>query len=168
MHFNVLKGEYPGLKQLDKTLPVKSTATGIERGSILVEETEGGVRKFRPCVAGDATVDSAMVYHAFMAQTDPDVVMAGGITGMPCIAPVEIETDMYNGTPTVGAYLTAGAGGKLVAHTSGDNIVGLVTAAPYTRWSNVATPTGGSYPSPRQGATVNVIALWSCWIPAAL
>jgi len=172
-HFNVLKGTYPGLAQLDKTLPIKAGETTIQRGSILVIDAGS----FRQCVAADAGGAGApgpVVYHAFQNQSDPDVVMANGVTGMPCIAPVEIESDMYTGKPAVGNFLmcigTAPATnlGKLAVCTDNHTAVGLVTKAQYTRWSNVATPAGGSYPSARQGATINVIAYWSMYIPNLL
>ena len=164
-HFTVLKGEYPGLAQLDKTLPVKSGETGIVRGTILVEDAG----TFRPCVAADAGTKDILAgkiaYHSFAAQTDPDAVMAGGVTGMPCIAPVEIETDAYTGTPALGSFVMCANTGVLGAHTDGLTAVGLVTKAQYTRWSNTATPAGGSYPGARQGAMINVIALWSVYLP---
>lgn len=165
MHFNVLKGAYPDLSQLDKTLPIKSGSTGIERGSVLVIESD----EFRPCAATDVgtkdTVPGPMAYYSFQNQADPDVVMAGAITGMPCNAPVEVETDMYNGSPAAGEFLMCDDAGKLQVHTDGLTAVGLVTKAPYKRWSNVATPTGGSYPAARQGAVIDVIAFWSVYIP---
>jgi hypothetical protein len=174
-HFNVLKGEYPGLAQLDKTLPALSTEADIVRGSVLV--VESGC--FRRCVATDAgngsTTAGKVVYHAFQAQTDPDAVMANGVTAMPCIAPVEIETDQFVASQSIvpGVYLmTAGTGhanhtndGKLQLHADGFCAVGLVTKASYKRWSNTATPAGGSYPSARQGAMIDVIAFWSVYIP---
>ena len=177
-HFNVLKGEYPGLAQLDKTLPALATEADIVRGSVLV--IESGC--FRRCIAADHgtkdTVAGVVVYHAFQAQTDPDAVMAGGVTAMPCIAPVEIETDQFVANQGIvpGAYLmTAGAGhaahtndGKLTLHTDGLCAVGLVTKASYKRWSNTATPAGGSYPSARQGAMIDVIAFWSMFVPNLL
>lgn len=177
-HFNVLKGEYPGLAQLDKTLPALATEADIVRGSVLV--IESGC--FRRCVATDAgtkdTVAGKVVYFALQTQADPDVVMAGGVTAMPCIAAAECETDQFvaNGGIVPGAYLMAcGTGhanhtndGKLQLHTDGLCAVGLVTRASYKRWSNTATPTGGSYPGARQGAMIDVIAFWSVFVPNLL
>jgi len=172
MHFNVLKGDYPGLSQLDETLPIKAGETGIARGSVLVNDAGS----FRRCLASDhasAGHAGAMAFFSFQAQADPDVVMANGITAQPCFAPCEVETDMYVAGQglVAGAYLmTTGTApatnlGKLALHTTGCTAVGLITKAPYTRWSNVATPAGGSYPSARQGALINVIAFWSCFLP---
>jgi len=152
---NVLKGSAPGLAQLDKTLPV--AGTGIERGSLLVEDAG----KFRLSEATDADSGS-VVYFSNGSQEDPDAMMAGGVTGISCTQSLSLELDRFTGTPAVGAYLQAGADGKLVAHVTGKTAVFLVTKASYQRWSNNAAVPGKQ----RLGTNVACIQGWTVFMPA--
>ena len=167
--FNVLKGAYPSLKQLDKTLPVKA-GDAVIRGSLLVEDAG----EFRLAVnatdAGAADAPGPIAYFALHGAEDPDVEMAGGTTGMPVTAPCEVETDQIDvsGTPAtdyaVGNYVTAGDG--VLAPLADENTaLGVVTKAPYYRWSN-AQEAPGAYVGKRTGARVMVIALQTLYIPS--
>lgn len=157
--FNVLKGAYPSLKQLDKSLPPKA-GEAIIRGS-LIKEVAG---EFALTEATDATAPVApMVYFALQGAGEPDVEMAGVVTGLSVAAPQEVETDQFTGAPAVGAYLTAGAG-VLVAHADGENAYGVVTKASTYRWSN-AEDAPPALVGKRTGNRVQTIALQTLFIP---
>lgn len=163
--FNVLKGAYPSLKQLDKSLPV-ATGNTILRGSLMME-VAGEFQLTTDDAAGQGALNAPgpIPYFALQGSADPDVEMAGVVTGMPVIAPCEVETDQFAGTPTLGSFLMAGAG-VLKAHIDDATACGIVTKAPYYRWSNAETVD----PSPalvgrRTGNRVNVIALQTVYIP---
>jgi len=179
--FNVLKGAYPSLQQIDKTLNVASGQTGIVRGSCLYQVGT----EFLLAGAAQATDEKAYILFALMAQDDLVAGMAGGIgqgvtpgatvpagypalagtariTGLACGMPFEFETDQYAAASyTVGQLLSVGASGKLVAHGSGDNVIAQVTKAVTTRWVNSAVAVTGW----RTGANVNVLTARSLWIP---
>jgi len=183
--FNVIKGAYPGLQQIDKTLPVASTESGIVRGSA-VKEVAG---EFVLTLASDAgsgaggvTTPGAYVYFALMSQLDLTAGMAGTIgqgvsggqatiTGLACSMPMECETDQFVGSPALGAYLTLagtaanadGNGGKLVTYTAanGETVYGQVTKASTVRWANDAVAVSGW----RTGNKVTVIRFRAMYIP---
>lgn len=165
--FNVLKGAYPALKQLDKSLPPKD-GDAIIRGSLM--KVANG--EFALTVAADAGALNApgpVVYFAFHQAGDPDVQMAGSITGMPVTAPCEVETDQIDvsGTPAtdyaVGKYVQAGDG-VLAPHVDDATAVGVVTKAPVYRWANgIDAP--GEYVGKRTGSRVMTIAIQTLYIP---
>jgi len=167
-HFNVLKGAYPTLQQLDESLPVASTVTGVVRGSCVRAADDGGTRSWF-ITASDATNQGAantpgpLIYFSLQDQGQPDVDMAGVLTAIPCSMPNEIETDQYaaGGTFPIGGYVMAGADGKLEDHTDDLTAIGQVTRAPYIRWANDAIAVTGK----RTGNRINVIALWTMYIP---
>ena len=167
-HLNVLKGAYPSLSQLDETLPVKSGVTAIERGSALVKDSdEWKLTDHTTDVDGGATgTPGPIVYFALQDQDDPDVQMAGNkLTALPCIAPCEIETDQYSGTPAVGKYLRAGDAGKVtLLDTDGETAIGMCTKAATYRWSNNDGPNAG-FPGERTGGRIQAIAFWTCYLP---
>lgn len=178
--FNVIKGAYPSLQQLDKTLPV--AGTGIVRGSLIYVNNNG---RFALADVAQANDESAYIYISLNDQTGLTEGMAGGIgqgtgnvanyplnpgnitaaaavvTGIGVGQPFEFETDQFTGNPAVGALLTVGANGKLVEWTEGKNVVGQVTKAAATRWANSATAVAGF----RTGANVSVLTVRSLWIP---
>jgi len=157
--FNVLKGAYPSLKQLDKSLPPKA-GDAIIRGSLIKEV--GG--EFTLTVAGDAAaLPAPMVYFALQGAGEPDVEMSGVITGLSVAAPQEVETDQYSGAPAVGAYLAPGDG-VLAPHVTTQNAVGVVTKAATYRWSN-AEDAPPALVGKRTGNRVQVIALQTLFIP---
>lgn len=152
---NVLKGNAPGLGQLDKTLP--PAGTGIGRGSVLIEDAG----TFRVSVAADAN-KGKIAYFSNGNQDDPDAKMANGVTGISCTQSLSIELDQFTGTPAVGSYMQVGDNGKLVAHADGKTAVFLVTKASFKRWSN-AEPVPGK---DRLGKQVSCIQGWTVFIPA--
>jgi hypothetical protein len=151
--FSPVKGSYPSLAQVDKTLPVKSGVTAIARGTIVALEADSvsaeGVWKL-------ATSSDKLLYVALQDYTDPTAGFAGSAFdpegGVPRINALsldqegEYETTEFdtNGTYTVGAALYVN-NGKLTATGSG-TVVGYVTMAPAERWINnaIAVPKGGS------------------------
>lgn len=170
--FNVLKGAYPSLQQIDKTLPVASGETGIVRGSCIymVSATEFGLASHT-----EATDHEAYIYFCLVGQDDLVAGMAGTkgqgapngvavITGLACGMPFEFETSEFDSTVqhSVGDFLTVGASGKLVAFTSGDNCIAQVTKAAGIRWVNDAIAVTGF----RTGANMTVITARTMWVPA--
>ena len=172
---NVLKGAYPSLQQIDKTLPVhKDGQSGaldaIVRGSLIYDNL--GVFTLAGA-AQAATVPGAYIYIALMDATDLVAGMAGSIgqgvgggvpriTGLAISMPMEIETDQYTGQSfTVGQFLMVGDNGKFVAHTDGLTCIGQVTKGITTRWQNDAVAVAGW----RTGNKVNVIRIRTMWIP---
>lgn len=152
--FSPIKGSYPSLAQVDKTLPVKSDATAIVRGSILALDGEGteGVWKL-------ANNTDKLFYVALQDYNDPTAGYAGTAhgdrAGTPRITALsldmagEYETSEYDATKTytVGGALTV-SGGKLTpASEEGNNaVVGYVTLVPTSRWINnaISLPSGGT------------------------
>ena len=168
--FSVLKGAYPSLLQIDKTLAVASGETGIVRGSLIYEDSA----TWKLATATQATDVEAYLYYALMSQEDLTAGMAGSrgqgapngvprVTGLACSQPMEFETSEYDTGESyaVGDLLTCGASGKLTPHSTLDNCVAQVTKAPYSRWVNDAIAITGY----RTGANVNVITARSLWVP---
>ena len=164
--FNVLKGEYPGLKQLDKTLPLGTGATVLVRGSLMY--VDPSTNKFIPAAANQATqgtaaIPGAVMYWALQNADDPDVKMANGITGLPCTMPMEVETDQFDTSSIVlGSFVMGGANAKLTLHTDGLTACGRCTKAAYTRWSNNAVAVAGV----RTGNRISVISLQTMYAPS--
>lgn len=169
--FSVLKGAYPSLIQIDKTLPVASGVSGIVRGSCIYEDNG----TWRLASATQATAPTAYIHFALMAQTDLTAGMAGTIgtgiaggvarvTGLAVGMPMEFETSEFDKTEnfTVSMLLSVGNYGKLVPHGSGDNCVAQVTKAARVRWVNDAIAVTGY----RTGANVDVLTARTLWIPA--
>ena len=170
-HFNVLKGAYPTLRQIDKTLPVAAGESGIVRGSVIY--TDGAT--FKLGTASQVSVVGAYPYIALMAQTDLTAGMAGSvgqggpsggtpvITGVALGMPMEFETDQFDsaGSYSIGDLLTFGAAGRLAAHSSGENCLGQVTKTVFSRWVNDAVALTGF----RTGANVNVLTARSLYVP---
>ena len=161
--FNVLKGAYPSLRQLDKTLPLGAGATSIVRGTCM--KIDAGTFVIADSANGGVHDPGPVIYFSFQNASDPDVKMAGGITGMPCTMPCEVETDMYSGAPVVGNFLMSGAAGVLAVHTgtvaAPKTAVGLVTKAPAYRWSNQAVQVAGV----STGNKIQTIAFWTMYAP---
>ena len=175
--FNVLKGAYPTLQQIDKTLDVGAGEVGIVRGSLMYQDT---TNVFKLAMAVDKTDATKYLYFALQAQTDLVAGMAGSIgqgvakvypgmtagvarvTGLAVGMPFEFETDQFVADQyVIGQLLTVADGGKLADHTSGDNCVAQVTKTVFTRWVNDAVAITGW----RTGANVNVLTARTLWIP---
>jgi hypothetical protein len=162
-HFNVLKGAYPSLTQLDKTLKVNDAVTNLVRGNtVRVDTSDNTWVKTADDVAskGAAGTPGPIVYFALQDQDQTDVSMAGGLTALSCTMPMEVETDQYNGTPSVGTLLVGGLDGKVQAHADGETAIGVVTKAEYRRWINDRDVGGTSI-----GAYGNVIAFMTMYSP---
>lgn len=190
--FSPLKGQYPSLAQIDKTLSVGSDEVGIVRGSLVYV---GAGNVFRLAGAAQAADVTALLYFALVGQDDFQAGMAGTIgqgpgtawngshginegdpapaviggsariTALACNMPLEFQTDQFDDDAvyTVGTLLTSGAGGKLTPHTAGTaNVVAQVTAVPFERWVNDAVAVEGR----RTGAVVSVINARTLWVPA--
>lgn len=168
--FNVLKGAYPSLQQIDKTLDMAVGETGIVRGT-LIYQVGTTFKKLTDTQADDPT---AYPLFALMGQDDLTAGMAGTIgqgapggvprlTGLAVGMPFEFETDQFDNSVayTVGELLTCGAGGRLVPWTSGDNCIAQVTKVVTARWVNDAIAITGW----RTGALRNVLTGRTLWIP---
>jgi hypothetical protein len=168
--FNVLKGAYPSLQQIDKTLDVAAGESGIVRGSLIYQDGA----TFKLATATQSTDAGAYIFFALQAQTDLVAGMAGSvgqgvaggvarITGLAVGMPAEFETSEFDISEAyaVGDLLTVGANGELVPHTAGKNVVAQVTKPVTTRWVNDAVAVTGY----RTGANVSVISGRTMWIP---
>jgi hypothetical protein len=170
-HFNVLKGAYPHLQQLDKTLPLGTGGDTLVRGSAMY----ASAGKFVPAANDVATHGVAgtpgpIIYFCLQNAADPDVKMANGVTGLSCTMPMEVETDQFDDSAIVlGCYLMASAGNVsgvpntpcVSLHTTGCTAIGLVTKAAYTRWSNNAVAVAGV----KTGNKISVISFWTMYAP---
>lgn len=155
--FSPVKGSYPSLAQVDKTLPVDS-GYDVKRGMIVMLSTdaEGNVVWTKP----EGASTDKLLYVALTDAKDPTAGYAGtsfvpnptkdfparaAVTAIDLAQDGEYETSVFDpaGTYTVGAGLKATSNGLL--STTGDGpVVGYVTAAPASRWINnaVAVPKG--------------------------
>jgi len=180
---NVIKGAYPSLQQIDKTLPADTTnGVSIVRGSLMRESSSKWVIGAADATCqGTSTTPGAYMYIALMDYADLVAGMAGGVgqgvsggldhlgaaatgprlTGLAISMPMEIETDQYNGSPTVGQFLMCGANGKFTVLTDGLTALGQVTQGVTTRWANDAIAVTGW----RTGNKVNVIRIRTMYIP---
>jgi len=169
--FNVLKGAYPTLQQIDKTLDVGARTVGIVRGSLMYQAS---TNVWALAGAGDDSDAEKYLYFALQAQTDLVAGMAGTIgqgvaggvarvTGLAVGMPFEFETDQFvmPASYYIGQLLTVANGGKLADHSSGKNCVAQVTKAVFSRYVNDAVAVTGW----RTGANVNVLTARTLWIP---
>lgn len=89
------------------------------------------------------------------------------ITAISVLQPAEWETNAFDAAQTyfVGCPLSINDNGVLTPFTDGHNIVGYVTAVPYTRWINDlgATSDGARI----SGGNAKVIHFSTAWIPTA-
>lgn len=169
--FSPVKGSYPSLAQVDKTLPIAEGASKIERGTIvaLAEDSTG---KSKNGVFKVAEATDKILYVSLQDDTDPTAGFAGtafdpaggvpAITGIDLAQDGEYETSVFaDKTYTVGQALYV-ADGMLTNEGSG-TVVGYVTGVPATRWVNdaVAVPDKAGNTDPRlakrTGARVSVL-----------
>lgn len=174
--FSPIKGHYPSLEQIDKTLPVATGNEGIERGMIIEMANDEVNAEGAFKIAEDAT-NAGLLYIALQDYEDSQAGMAGtvpfdgasadntGVTpGVPSITGLslsqegEYETDQFKGLEdaTIGAGLTV-ANGMLVAATGDANVVAYLTGKPNSRWVNNAPAKKAGSQVVRQGANVSVI-----------
>ena len=144
--FSPVKGSYPSLAQVDKTLPMGSADTTVERGNILTMAADADGNP----VWGLAAKNSGTFYVALTGTTDPTAGFAGSafdpaggvaaITGIDLAQDGEYETSVFKAddTYTIGAKLYV-VNGVLQATDPGSGVaVGIVTATPKSRWVNNA------------------------------
>ena len=170
--FSPVKGSYPSLAQVDKTLPIAEGSAKIERGTIvaLAADSTGAYKNgvFKVAEASDE-----ILYVSLQDDTDPTAGFAGtafdpkggvpAITGIDLAQDGEYETSVFDGdkTYTIGQKLYV-ANGLLTNEGSG-KVVGVVTGVPTTRWVNdaVAVPDKAGSKDPRlakrTGARVSVL-----------
>ena len=74
--FSPIKGAYPGLVQIDKTLPAASDAEGIVRGSVVYVTSDN---TFAPCTDAQATDPEAYPFFVLVGQDDFQAGMAGTV-----------------------------------------------------------------------------------------
>lgn len=178
MFLNVLKGAYPGLNQVDKTLPMKP-GESIERGSLMKINASSQWELATDSDAGAVDTPGAYLYVALMAGDDLVAGMAGNVgsgvfsaatgnpqlTGLALSPSMQIETDMFtddsNDTFAVGDFCAVGADGKFVKHADDKTAIARVDAVPAARWVNNAVAVTGW----RTGANVSVITLTTMYIP---
>lgn len=145
--FSPVKGHYPSLGQVDKTLPVKAGVTAIARGTIVALEADSDSAEG---VWDVASGSDKLLYVALQDYTDPTAGFAGSAFdpkgGVPRITALsldqegEYETTEFktDDTYAVGAALYV-VNGKLQATNPGSGtVVGYVTMAPAERWINNA------------------------------
>lgn len=154
--FSPVKGHYPSLGQVDKTLPVKTGVTAIARGTIVALKADSDSAEG---VWDVASGSDKLLYVALQDYTDPTAGFAGSSFdpkgGVPRINALsldqegEFETTEFktDDTYTVGAPLYV-VNGKLQATDPGSSatVVGYVTVAPAERWINnaIAVPANGT------------------------
>ena len=177
--FNPIKGHYLTLGQIDKTLSVNASATGIVRGSLIYEDS--GTWKL--ATATQATDATAYLYFALQPQTGLTAGMAGSIgqgvsqvwngssmttatakvTGLAIGQPFDFETQEFDITQSYsdGDLLTVGANGRITKHTTGKNCIGQVIDGVSNRWVNDATAITGY----KTGATVSILKARTLWLP---
>jgi hypothetical protein len=168
--FTALKGAYPALQQVDKSLPVAAGETGIVRGSCIYESAG----EFKLATAAVNANPAAYVYICLIPQDDFTAGMAGTvgqgpaggkpvITGLAVGMPMEFESSEFDSTQvySVGDLLTVGNGGLLTVWASGKNVVAQVTKAVAYRWVNDAVGVTGR----RTGANVGVLTARTLWVP---
>ena len=173
MYFNALKGQYPSLAQSDFVLDVGS-GEAIVRGALMYVDARGTKPVYRLAGVAQATDPAALLYVALMPNDDFVAGMAGTVgqgiaggvarvNGLALTMDLEYQTDEVTADEvfTVNQLVTVGADGKLTAHTSGDNCVGVVTAPLAPKWANDAV----IIPGRKTGGNVTVLALRTMWIP---
>jgi hypothetical protein len=177
--FNPIKGAYPSLQQISKTLPVAAGETGIVRGSAIYEDAG----EWKLATASQDADATAYIHFALQAQDDLTAGMAGSlgqgpaghwngsaivagsarIAGLAVGQPFEFETDQFDigEVYNAGTLLTVKAAGELKPHATGKNCVGQVTKTVTTRWVNNAVAVTGF----RTGANVSVLTARTLWLP---
>ena len=176
--FSPIKGHYPSLGQVDKTLPVADNATTIQRGMIIkvAEDATNDEGKF---TVPETIAEGDLLYIALQDYVDAQAGMAGTvgfddgnagnvhpgvptITGLSIDAEGEYETDqvapalLSDPDAKVGLALTV-TNGLLSKASGGNKVVGYLTGKIYSRWINNATAKQAGGKVVRQGDSRNVI-----------
>lgn len=145
--FSPVKGHYPSLAQVDKTLPVKTGVTAIKRGTIVaLEADEEG--KSTDGVWKVAESTDKLLYVSLQDYTDPTAGFAGTAFdpagGVPAITAIDLaqegeyETSVFDTKQTykVGEALYVSDG--VLTNSGEGTIVGYVTRPSTDRWINNA------------------------------
>jgi len=168
-YLNVIKGNYPGAGQVDKTAAVNSSETGIVRGSLLRLNSAGEFVRTADDAAshGDETTPGARVFIALHNQNDPDVQKAGVMAALDAHQDMVIETDQYDaaGTYTIGTQLAAGADGKYRVAADDETVIGIVEAAPKKVFDNSAYVDNVPGAFPFNGNYVEVLTVRCLYAP---
>ena len=176
--FSPVKGSYPSLAQVDKTLPVDESAKTIKRGTIVALSTDStGVSKEGVWKIATGAADE-ILYVALQDYSDPTAGFAGSefvpnptpahparpaITALDLAQDAEYETTVFdtNKDYTVGQKLYVGNGGVLTNVQGTSQLVGYVTSPAKDRWINnaIAVPEGKTEQrlAYRTGATQSVL-----------
>ena len=178
--FSPVKGAYPGLGQVDKTLPTVAGLT-VKRGMIVKLAAGDGSDLQKNGVWDKPSSSNDILYVALQDSTDPTAGFAGTSFdpkgGVPCITALDLnqdaeyETDMFDGADsdiatlaskyTIGKALYANADGLLTDTQGSNTLVGYVTGVPASRWINnaIAVPPGQTDQrlAYRTGATKTVL-----------
>lgn len=172
--FSPVKGAYPGLGQVDKTLPL-TAGIDLKRGMIVALKSGDGSDLQKNGVWGLPSATDKLLYVALQDATDPTAGFAGTSFdpkgGVPCITALDLnqdaeyETSVFEGAPesfAIGDPLKANDKGFLVKSMSdSDVVVGYVTGVPTDRWVNnaIAVPPGQTDQrlAYRTGATMKVL-----------
>lgn len=154
--FSPVKGEYPGLAQVDKALLLADSVTSIERGMI-VALGEGDNNTGDEGVWKLPEATDKLLYVALQDYTDPTAGFAGTafdpsgngkprINALDLAMDAEYETSVFDLSKTyrVGDKLMAGTDGKLTLQAGDGYTVGYVTMVPKKRWINNAVAVKGN------------------------
>ena len=169
--FNVIHGEYPGLKQINLTMPIATDEENIGWGTPIYQDGS----TWKAATAAQKDDPTAMIYFCVNDQDGLTEAMAGRHTsdGNPVVTGIGgdmvIETTEFDGADTyaIGSFVTVGVDAAndnkavLRLHLAGDNVVGQVVRSAYTRFANNAVAEAGL----RTGANVTVIRVRTLWIP---
>jgi len=148
--FSPVKGSYPSLAQVDKTLPVSDGAKKLVRGMIVTLSKDDDGKPVWDLAVGD----SATFYVALQDYSDPTAGFAGtafvpnpteknparpAVTAIDLAQDGEYETSVFkDDTYEIGDELTVENGFLAKGGGSGEKTVGIVTAVPASRWINNA------------------------------
>lgn len=162
--FSPVKGSYPSLAQVDKTLPVRGGDDSIKRGTIvaLVADPDGNSKEgvFKVAESTDE-----ILYVSLQDYSDPTAGFAGTAFdpagGVPAITGIDLGQDGEYETSVFDPKQSYAVGDKLyveegVLTTAGSGkVVGYVTSPVKERWVNNAI----AVPSQDKGPTDPRVAI---------
>jgi len=176
--FSPVKGSYPSLAQVDKTLPVAAGSESIKRGTIVALVAGDDPESDGVFEIASKNKESKIFYVSLQDYGDPTAGFAGSafnpnggvpaITGLDLAQDGEYETSVFDPDQeyTVGSALTVVDGVLTPASGDNDPVIGYVTRPKLLRWVNnaIAVPDQNKVSTPtdprlaiRTGANLNVI-----------